>query len=172
MKTAYWIGAVLVGIVIVVFAIKMLGSTPTPTPGTASTTESMGTVATSSTTSTTASGQGSASTGTSGGAQATTGTTAPAPTTQHFTVNGNDATADVKTITVAAGTPVSITFGADAGTTYHGGLDFRSSVVNTGTIVPGSTKTVSFTATKSFSFTPYWPSTNIAKPYTIDVVVR
>lgn len=169
MKTAYWIGAILVGIVIVVLAIKMVGSS-SPTPGTASSTESMGTVATSSTS---VSSQGSASTsGTSGSAQATTGTASPAPAAQHFAVNGNDATADVKNITVAAGTPVTITFGADAGTTYHGGLDFRSSVVNTGTITPGSTKTVSFTATKSFSFTPYWPSTNIAKPYTIDVVVR
>ncbi|MES2225717.1 MAG: hypothetical protein V4480_02810 [Patescibacteria group bacterium] len=94
----------------------------------------------------------------------------PAP--KSFAVNGNDATADVKTITVAAGTPVTITFGADAGTTYHGGLDFRSSIVSTGTIAPGSTKSVSFTATHSFSFTPYWPATNIAKPYTIDVVVK
>jgi len=99
-----------------------------------------------------------------------TSVTAPAP--QSFAVNGNDETADVKTITVPAGTPVTITFGADAGTTYHGGLDFRSSVTNTGTIAPGSKKTVTFTATKSFSFTPYWPSTNIAKPYTIDIVVQ
>ncbi len=94
----------------------------------------------------------------------------PAP--QSFTVNGNDETADRKTITVPAGTEVTITFGADAGSTYHGGLDFRSSVVNTGTIAPGATKSVTFTADHSFSFTPYWPATNIAKPYTIDIVVE
>src|SRR6185437_794623 len=51
-----------------------------------------------------------------------------APTARSFTVNGNDETADLKIITVPAGTQVSITFGADAGSTYHGGLDFRSSV--------------------------------------------
>lgn len=102
----------------------------------------------------------------------TTTTTQSSPAAQHFTVNGNDQTADLKVITVAPGTPVTITFGADAGTTYHGGLDYRSSVMNTGTIVPGSTKTITFTATKSFSFTPYWPATNIAKPYTIDIVVK
>ena len=102
----------------------------------------------------------------------TTASTTGTPAPQHFTVNGNDETADLKTITVPKGTPVSITFGADAGTTYHGGLDFRSSVVSTGTITPGSTKTVSFTATQSFAFTPYWPATNIAKPYTINVVVQ
>lgn len=89
-----------------------------------------------------------------------------------FTVHGNDTAADLKSITVAKGTPVTITFGADAQGTYHGGLDFRSSVVSTGPIAPGSTKAVSFTADKSFSFTPYWPSTNIAKPYTINVVVQ
>jgi len=99
-------------------------------------------------------------------------TTTTAPTPQHFTVNGNDTTADVMTITVKKGTPVSITFGADATGTYHGGLDFRSSVLNTGTIAPGATKTVSFTADQSFVFQPYWPATNIAKPYHISVVVN
>lgn len=95
-----------------------------------------------------------------------------APLTQSFTVNGNDSGADLTTITVTAGVPVTIIFGADGDGTYHGGLDFRSSVVNTGTIAPGSTKSVSFTATKSFAFTPYWPATNIAKPYRIKVIVQ
>ena len=99
-----------------------------------------------------------------------TGPTAPAA--QHFTVNGNDETADLKTITVPKGTPIRITFGADAGTTYHGGLDFRSTVVSTGAISPGSTKTVSFTVEQSFVFTPYWPATNVAEPYTISVIVQ
>ncbi|MDB5265868.1 MAG: hypothetical protein JWM39_581 [Parcubacteria group bacterium] len=93
------------------------------------------------------------------------------PAAMHFVVNGNDATADLKTITVKKGTPVSITFGADAGTTYHGGLDYRSATLSTGTITPGSTKMVSFTAASNMTFTPYWPATNIAKPYTINVIV-
>lgn len=166
MKTAYWIGAALVAIILIVLVVKMVGSSsPVPTNGTASSTVSgTETMQTSTTTTTTVSGQGNA--------PAANATSAAAPAAQHFTVNGNDATADLKTIAVAAGTPVTITFGADAGTTYHGGLDFRSSVLNTGTITPGTTKTVSFTATKSFSFTPYWPATNIAKPYTIDIVVH
>ena len=103
-------------------------------------------------------------------AQSPAANATPAP--KSFTVNGNDSTADVEMIMVAKGTPVTITFGADAQGTYHGGLDFRSSVVSTGPIAPGSTKTVSFTANSSFSFTPYWPSTNIAKPYTIQVMVQ
>lgn len=100
-----------------------------------------------------------------------TGTTATL-TAKSFTVNGNDTSADLTSITVAKGTPVIITFGADAQGTYHGGLDFRSSVVSTGPIASGSTKTVAFTAEQSFSFQPYWPTTNIAKPYTVNVTVR
>lgn len=98
--------------------------------------------------------------------------TNPTPAPKSFSVNGNDESADLTSITVAKGTPVTITFGADAQGTYHGGLDFRSSVVNTGPIAPGSTKTVTFTAESSFNFTPYWPSTNIAKPYVIKIIVQ
>ncbi len=164
MKTAYAIGAIVVVLIIAALIWHGKGMSSVH-PLTASSTVSTAT-ATATTTTTTL--QPKVSALPTSGQQA-----APAkPTAQHFAVNGNDATADLKTISVAAGTPVTITFGADAGTTYHGGLDFRSSVVNTGTIVPGSTKTVSFTATKSFSFTPYWPATDIAKPYTIDVVVK
>lgn len=169
MKTAYWIGAAVVAIIIVVLAVKLVGSSAGTPEENASSTNDMQTMSTSSMSGMSASDQTNTATPATNGAPATS---AAAPAAQHFTVNGNDATADLKTITVAAGTPVSITFGADAGTTYHGGLDFRSSVVNTGTIAPGSTKTISFTATKSFAFTPYWPATNIAKPYTINVVVR
>jgi len=160
MKIAYGIGAIV--IVLIIAAVIWHGKGATSMPTTASSTAA---VAPSDTTTVTTS---ATTTTTSAHAQSS----ATKPAAQHFAVNGNDETADLKTISVAAGTPVSITFGADAGTTYHGGLDFRSSVVNTGTIVPGSTKTITFTAVKSFSFTPYWPSTNIAKPYTIDVVVH
>ena len=96
--------------------------------------------------------------------------TSPAP--QSFSVHGNDSTGDPTAITVNKGASVSITFTADAQGTYHGGLDFRSSVVSTGPIAPGSSKTVTFTANQSFAFTPYWPSTNIAKPYKITVTVQ
>lgn len=165
MKTAYWIGAVVIVLIVLGLIVHSVSSSKNAGQNAASTTASL------QTSSTTASSTGSNAAAPAPSASASESATAsPAP--QHFTVNGNDATADLKTITVAAGTPVTITFGADAGTTYHGGLDFRSSVVNTGTIAPGSTKTVSFTATHSFSFTPYWPATNIAKPYTIDIVVH
>lgn len=101
-----------------------------------------------------------------------TNTTATTPSPRSFTVNASDTGADLTTISVAKGTSVTITFKADPNTTYYGGLDFRSSVVNTGTVASGGSKTVTFTANTSFSFQPYWPSTNTAKPYTIDINVQ
>ena len=92
--------------------------------------------------------------------------------TDNFTIHADDTSADVTTIDAAIGDIVNITFVVNASTTYHGGLDFRSSLINSGTITPGASKTITFTAANSFSFTPYWPSTNIAKPYTISVVVK
>lgn len=157
MKTVYWIGAVVIVLIILGLIVHSMNPS-NPSQGTASNTQVAATTTANPT-------QGAAPAPANPSASAS-------PAAQHFTVNGNDATADLKTIRVVAGTPVTITFGADAGTTYHGGLDFRSSVVNTGTITPGSTKAVSFTATHSFSFTPYWPATNIAKPYTIDIIVQ
>jgi hypothetical protein len=154
MKTAYVIiGIIILGVVVGgVYVYSQRTTTPAVATPTATQTVTSPTTATS-----------------------TPATNVPAasgtPTPQHFTVNGNDSTADVMTITVKKGTPVTITFGADAQGTYHGGLDFRSSVLNTGTIAPGSTKTVSFTANQSFVFQPYWPATNIAKPYHISIVV-
>lgn len=107
--------------------------------------------------------------------QSTTPTASPAPSapaSKSFVIHANDNSADLTTITVAKGTPVKITFSVGAENTYHGGLDFRSSVISTGTILPGSSKTISFTAQSSFSFTPYWPATNIQKPYTIKIAVQ
>jgi cytoskeletal protein RodZ len=103
---------------------------------------------------------------------ASTSTAAAALKTQSFSVTGSDTKASLTSITVAKGTPVTITFTVDANNTYHGGLDFRSSVISTGTILPGKSKSVSFTATTSFAFTPYWPATNTKKPYVISVLVK
>ena len=102
-------------------------------------------------------------------------TPAPAPAApqpQSFDVTGNDTSGSPLAITVPKGTQVTITFHADAQGTYHGGLDFRSSVVSTGTIMPGGSKTVTFAAMQSFAFTPYWPATQIAKPYKIQITVQ
>ena len=114
------------------------------------------------------------------GATATT-TTAPVTKTdttttttviQTFSVAADDNGATPAAITVPKGAIVQITFNVAATNVYYGGLDFRSSVVNSGTVYSGQSKTISFTANESFSFTPYWPASNIAKSYTINVTVQ
>lgn len=97
---------------------------------------------------------------------------APVQSKKSFTVNANDNAADLTNIAVKKGDLVSITFNVKTDETYHGGLDFRSSQISTGTILPGSSKTINFTAGSSFNFIPYWPASNIQKPYIIAVVAQ
>ena len=98
--------------------------------------------------------------------------TPPTATIQNFSITADDNTATPKEITVTKNAIAEITFNVSATNVYYGGLDFRSSVVNSGTIHSGESKTISFTATNSFEFTPYWPSSQVAKPYKIKVTVQ
>lgn len=93
-------------------------------------------------------------------------------TKDNFVVDADDETASQTQLNVAKGHTIAITFNVKNGSTYHGGLDFRSDLLTTGTIPTGSSKTVTFTANKSFTLVPYWPSSNIKKPYTIQVNVQ
>lgn len=95
----------------------------------------------------------------------------PPSAVQSFSVTADDNGATPLEITVAKGTIVDLTFNVSAQNVYHGGLEFKSSVINTGTIQPGGSKTVAFTANDSFSFTPYWPDSGVKKDYTIKVTV-
>jgi hypothetical protein len=96
----------------------------------------------------------------------------PTPVIQTFSITADDSGASPSSISVNSGTTVEITFNVSSNNVYHGGLDFRSSVVNTGTVYAGQSKTISFTATQSFAFTPYWPASDVAKGYTIAVNVN
>lgn len=98
----------------------------------------------------------------------------PTPTPDPVTVIilANDITADPKTITVEEGAEVTLIFQVDTQNVAFGGLDFRSPVVDTGTISPGESETVSFTALASFDFTPFWPSSGVMKGYKINIVVE
>ena len=95
-----------------------------------------------------------------------------ASTTPSFTINANDDTADVKTGAVKKGDKVTIVFKVDKNEVYHGGLEFKSDVVNSKPIQPGSSDTVVFTAEKSFQFQPYWYQSDVAKDYQISVNVQ
>ncbi len=102
----------------------------------------------------------------------------PSPTSkliqsiQAVSISADDTNATPNMIMVPAGTIVEITFKVASSNVYYEGLDFRSSVVNSGTINAGASKTISFTAKNSFDFTPYWPASGVAKNYKISVVVQ
>jgi hypothetical protein len=91
---------------------------------------------------------------------------------QAFTITADDNGASPDQIMVAKDAIVQITFNVSATNVYYGGLDFRSAIVNSGTIHSGESKTISFKATESFQFTPYWPASSVAKGYKITVTVQ
>jgi hypothetical protein len=90
----------------------------------------------------------------------------------NITVQADDNNAMPSTITAAKGQRVNLTFKVSSANVYYGGLDFRSDSITTGTILSGQSKTVSFTASTSFSFTPYWPASGVAKGYKIHITVQ
>lgn len=95
-----------------------------------------------------------------------------APQPLYVTTEASDGGATQERIEVAKGTEVQLTFKVKTENVYYGGLDFRSPVVNTGTILPGASKTVIFTANSSFDFTPYWPASNIQKGFVVKIIVQ
>ncbi len=107
MKTTYIVIAIVV-VLAVIGGIYWYTSDHVLAPTTATTTPATQTAPVSTTATSTP-----ATTGETGTVTITT-TTVTTPAPQSFTVNGNDASADLTTITVPKGTPVTITFGADA----------------------------------------------------------
>jgi hypothetical protein len=94
--------------------------------------------------------------------------------TPSFTITANDDSADHETVTVKKGAKVNLTFAVEKSGVYHGGLQFKSDdpQIDSGPIAPGDSKTVTFTADKSFSFTPYWYASGVKKNYMINVTVQ
>ncbi|MBS3168869.1 hypothetical protein J4210_00130 [Candidatus Woesearchaeota archaeon] len=86
------------------------------------------------------------------------------PPVTEFTIEGDDAGLYPKEITVKLGDLIKITFAARSKGVYYGGLDFWGEPWgNTGTVKPGQSTTVTFTAEKSFEITSYWPKTKALK---------
>ena len=92
----------------------------------------------------------------------------------NVTVTANDNTASPDTINAAKGQTVNLTFKITNEGTYYGGMQFKSTdpSLDTGTIPGGGTKTITFTADKSFKFTPYWPQSSVQKDYFVTVNVK
>lgn len=91
-----------------------------------------------------------------------------------FTIKANDDGADHENISVMKGAKVSLTFTVDQQGVYHGGLEFKSidPSIDSGAIAPGDSKTITFTADKSFSFQPYWYASQVKKDYLINIKVN
>lgn len=94
------------------------------------------------------------------------------PTGTDFTINANDTSADIESVSVKKGDTIKVTFKVDQSGVYHGGLQFKSDVVSSEGIAPGQSGTVTFVADKSFNFTPYWFQGQVKKDYLISVKVQ
>ncbi|MBI4044480.1 MAG: DUF4382 domain-containing protein [Candidatus Diapherotrites archaeon] len=91
---------------------------------------------------------------------------------KEFVVMADDSKFDPNEITVSPGDMVRITFNVPTSGVSWGGLDMRSDYFNTGTIKPGQSKAVEFTApASSFKVRSYWPSSSVLKA-TMDVTVE
>jgi archaellum component FlaF (FlaF/FlaG flagellin family) len=90
------------------------------------------------------------------------------------TVTATDDNADHTTISIKKGASVKLTFKVSQDGVYHGGLQFKSTdpAIDSGPIAPGKTKTITFTANKSFSFQPYWYASGVKKDYLITINVQ
>lgn len=104
-------------------------------------------------------------------------TPSPTPATPHpmnVTIQANDTNASMEAINAVNGQTVNITFAVSTEGTYHGGLEFKSTdpAIDSGPIAEGSSKTVSFIATKSFKFTPFWYQSGVQKDYFVTVNVK
>ena len=82
---------------------------------------------------------------------------------KEFTVEGDDLGLYPEDLTVNVGDDVKITFKVRTDNVYHAGLDFRGDSFNTRQVMPGAIKTIEFTATSTFTYSSYWPSTSVLK---------
>jgi len=94
------------------------------------------------------------------------------PKIENISTAVNDTSAETSTFNIAAGDLINLTVKVKTTGVYYGGLDLRSNVVSTNTILPGQSKTVSFLASKSFDIHAFWPSSEVEKTTVIHMVVH
>jgi hypothetical protein len=81
----------------------------------------------------------------------------------NITVEADDSGLYPAAVTVPKGAIVNLTFKVRSTNVYYGGLEFRSNVFITPRIPPGGSNDVTFTARETFTYTSYWPATNVRK---------
>ena len=93
-------------------------------------------------------------------------------TVKEFTVEADDLGLYPEDLTVNKNDKIKLIFKVRTEKVYYGGLEFRSDLFgDTGKVLPGTEKTIEFTADKTFSYASYWPLTNNQKATgTINVV--
>ncbi len=75
-------------------------------------------------------------------------------------------------VPVVSGMVVRLTINVMPDNVDPQGLRFTSPVISSGTIAPGTSKTMEFTASRSFTLTGYAVSTGAQLPYAINVVLQ
>lgn len=71
-------------------------------------------------------------------------------------------------INAKKGTRLTILFSVPTNV-HHDGLDFRAPTLSAGTILPGTSKSVTFTVSDDITFQSYMPASTVKKPYAIVV---
>ncbi len=69
----------------------------------------------------------------------------------------------IENLLVSPNQEIEITFRVRESNVYYGGLDFRSTLFNTGKVEPGKETKVKFSTTQPFTITSYWPLSNVMK---------
>ncbi len=85
------------------------------------------------------------------------------PAVINITVEADDNGLYPATITVQKGAMINLTFLVRSSNVYYGGLEFRSPKFRTPPIFAGGSNSVTFTADESFTYSSYWPRSNVKK---------
>jgi outer membrane biosynthesis protein TonB len=99
--------------------------------------------------------------------------TAPPPASpeKSFSITANDQQATPSMVVANKGDKVNLTITLGTTNVYQFGLEFRGGSINSGTIMPGASKTFSFTANSTITLNAYWPSSGVQKTASIMVHV-
>jgi plastocyanin len=83
--------------------------------------------------------------------------------TKSLDITATSSSFSPSSITVDPGDVVTLNFSVPANDSYCCGLEVRSSAFSTVTIAKGGSGSATFTALSSFTFSSYWPASNVHK---------
>lgn len=83
--------------------------------------------------------------------------------TKSLNITATSSSFSPSSITVDPGDVITLNFSVPSTDTYCCGLEVRSSAFNTVTIAKGGSGSATFSASSSFTFSSYWPASNVHK---------